>query len=317
MGSKVLSLVACFLVVLSCSCNSCYGSARKLTALYKPPPMVLKYHNGKLLEGNLPVSILWYGKFTPTQKSIVSDFFLSLNPSSKNHLQHSSKATTNPSVSHWWENVQTYMKNAQKKQTHIILSKQTTDEKYSLGKSLTRSQISELSQRVNSKPGTITLVLTDKDVTVEGFCMSSCGFHGSNKMKNSAYIWVGNSVTQCAGQCAWPFHQPIYGPQDKPLVAPNGDVGVDGMIINIASLLSGTVTNPFGNGYFQGTADAPLEASSSCPGIYGKGAYPGYAGNLLRDTATGGSYNALGVNGRKYLLPALFNPTTFECSTLV
>ncbi|KAI3841886.1 hypothetical protein MKW92_038083 [Papaver armeniacum] len=293
MGSKVLSLVACFLVVLSCSC---YGSARKLTALYKPPPMVLKYHNGKLLEGNLPVSILWYGKFTPTQKSI---------------------ATTNPSVSHWWENVQTYMKNAQKKQTHIILSKQTTDEKYSLGKSLTRSQISELSQRVNSKPGTITLVLTDKDVTVEGFCMSSCGFHGSNKMKNSAFIWVGNSVTQCAGQCAWPFHQPIYGPQDKPLVAPNGDVGVDGMIINIASLLSGTVTNPFGNGYFQGTADAPLEASSSCPGIYGKGAYPGYAGNLLRDTATGGSYNAHGVNGRKYLLPALFNPTTSECSTLV
>ncbi|MCL7048447.1 hypothetical protein MKW94_002015, partial [Papaver nudicaule] len=310
--SKILSLLACFLVLLSC-CNSCFGSARKLTSLYKPPQMVLKYHNGKLLEGNLPVSILWYGKFTPAQKSIVSDFFLSLNPSSKS--LHSLKKTT-PSVSQWWGNVQTYMKNAQKKQTHVILSKQTTDESYSMGKTVTRAQISELSQRVNSKPGTITLVLTDKDVAVEGMCMSSCGFHGSNKMKNSAFIWVGNSVTQCPGQCAWPFHQPIYGPQDKPLGAPNGDVGLDGMIINIAMLLSGTVTNPFGNGYFQGTADAPLEVSSACPGVYGKGAYPGYAGNLLKDTATGGSFNAHGVNGRKYLLPALFNPSTSECSTL-
>ncbi|KAI3989706.1 hypothetical protein MKX01_009198 [Papaver californicum] len=250
MGSRILSLVACFLVVLSCSCN---GSARKLTSLYKPPPMVLKYHNGKLLEGNLHVSILWYGKFTPTQNS---DFFLSLNPSSK-HLLHSLKSTTDPSVSHWWENVQTYMKNAQKKQTHIILSKEC-----------------------------------NKNVTVEGFCMSSCGFHGSNKMENS-----------CPGQCAWPFHQLIYGPQDKPLVAPKGD----SIIRNCHN----------GNCYFQGTADASLEVSSACPGVYGKGAYPGYAGNLLRDTATGGSYNAHGVDGRKYLLPALFKSTTSECSTLV
>ncbi|KAJ4974518.1 hypothetical protein NE237_007692 [Protea cynaroides] len=27
-----------------------------------------------------------------------------------------------------------------------------------------------------------------------------------------AYIWVGKSETQCPGQCAWPFHQPIDGP---------------------------------------------------------------------------------------------------------
>jgi hypothetical protein len=51
--------------------------------------------------------------------------------------------------------------------------------------------------------------------------------------------------------------------------------------------------------------------------VYGKGAYPGYAGQLLVDSATGASYNANGERGRKYLLPALFDPATSACSTLV
>ncbi|KAK3014568.1 hypothetical protein RJ639_008900 [Escallonia herrerae] len=99
--------------------------------------------------------------------------------------------------------------------------------------------------------------------------------------------------------------------------APNGDVGMDGMVVNIASLLAATVTNPFGKGYFQGPAEEPLEAASACPGVYGKGAYPGYAGELLIDSTTRASYNALGSNGRKYLLPALFDPNTSQCATVV
>lgn len=94
-------------------------------------------------------------------------------------------------------------------------------------------------------------------------------------------------------------------------------MGVDGMVINLATLLAGTATNPFGNGYYQGDAGAPLEAASSCSGVYGKGAYPGYAGDLLVETTTGASFNAHGTNGRKYLLPALFDPSTSKCSTLV
>ncbi|KAK8552190.1 hypothetical protein V6N13_120607 [Hibiscus sabdariffa] len=109
----------------------------------------------------------------------------------------------------------------------------------------------------------------------------------------------------------------FYGPTPA-LCAPNGDVGVDGTIINIASLLAGAVTNTYGNGYFLGSGDAgQLEAASACPGVYGKGAYPGYAGEVLVDGTAGASYNAQGVNGRKYLLPALFDPLTSQCSTLV
>ncbi|KAA8538106.1 hypothetical protein F0562_027714 [Nyssa sinensis] len=186
-----------------------------------------------------------------------------------------------------------------------------------MGKTLKRSKISELAQRVNSKSGGLALVLTAEDVAVEGFCMSNCGFHGSNSREKSAFVWVDNSVTQCPGQCARASHQLIYGPQSAPLGAPNGDVGIDGMVVNIASLLAGTVTNPFGRGYFQGSADAPLEVASACAGMYGKGAYPVYAGELLLDSSTGASYNAQGANGKKYLLPALFNPYTSQCSPMV
>ncbi|KAK3016290.1 hypothetical protein RJ639_007610 [Escallonia herrerae] len=262
----------------------CYG-ARKLASLYEPPPMTLKYHKGALLEGDLPLSILWYGKFSSVQKSIVVDFLLSLKPLEQKKLLSS---TASPSVSKWWETIETYMNKAGKKVTQLILTDQVTDEACSIGRTLKRPKISELAHRVISKPGGLTLVLT-----------------------------AGNSVTQCPGHCAWPFHQPIYGPQGAPLGAPNGDVGVDGMVVNIASLLAATVTNPFGNGYFHGPAEAPLEAASACPGVYGKGAYPGYAGELLIDATTRASYNALGSNGRKYLLPALFDPNTSQCTTVV
>ncbi|KAL0392359.1 UNVERIFIED_CONTAM: protein PHOSPHATE-INDUCED 1 [Sesamum radiatum] len=183
-------------------------------------------------------------------------------------------------------------------------------------------QIVQLASRGDQK-NAINVVLTAADVTVDGFCVNRCGTHGSKsalvKGKNYkfAYIWVGNSESQCPGYCAWPFHQPIYGPQSPPLIAPNNDVGLDGIVMNLGGLLAGTATNPFGNGFYQGPSTAPLEAASACPGVYAKGAYPGYAGDLLVDPASGASYNAHGANGRKYLLPAIYDPSTSKCSTLV
>ncbi|GKV25380.1 hypothetical protein SLEP1_g34828 [Rubroshorea leprosula] len=97
---------------------------------------------------------------------------------------------------------------------------------------------------------------------------------------------------------------PIYGSQNPPIVAPNNNVGLDGMMINLASLLAGTATNPFENGYLEGPAKAPLKAASACPGVYGKGPYVGYARQA--------SCNARGDNRRKNLLPALYDPATCD-----
>lgn len=308
---KLLFLISLFQV--------CF-SARNLNEVVQDQSQLLKYHNGPLLSGKISVNLIWYGKFKPSQKAIISDFIASLSSSS-------AKTTSLPSVATWWKTTEKYYHLTSKKSSlSLSLGKQITDEKYSLGKRLTNKQIIALASKGEQKDA-INVVLTSSDVAVDGFCVNRCGTHGSAsgsktgqlKGKNTkfAYIWVGNSETQCPGYCAWPFHQPTYGPQTKPLVAPNNDVGLDGMVINLGSLLAGTATNPFGNGYFQGPKEAPLEAASACPGVYGKGAYPGYAGNLLVDSTTGASYNSNGVNGRKYLLPALFDPSTSSCSTLV
>ncbi|KAJ8479959.1 hypothetical protein OPV22_023686 [Ensete ventricosum] len=89
------------------------------------------------------------------------------------------------------------------------------------------------------------------------------------------------------------------------------------MVINLASMLAGVVTNPFDDGFFQGPTEAPLEAATACPGVNGKGTHPGHAGDLLVDPITGASYNANGIHGRKYLVRALFDPSTSTCSSLV
>nr|XP_016452207.1 PREDICTED: protein EXORDIUM-like [Nicotiana tabacum] len=288
------------------------------TEMYK-----FHYHNGPLLTGKISINFIWYGKFKPTQRTIISDFITSLSSSTSKH------ATNQLSVATWWKATEKYfslLKSKKASPLFLSLGNQILDESYSLGKSLEDKHIKQLAAKGDQK-NAINIVLTAADVAVDGFCSSRCGTHGSSlsskntpskgKIYKFAYIWVGNSETQCAGQCAWPFHQPIYGPQAPALVAPNNDVGSDGMVMNLASLLAGTVTNPFGNGYYQGPADAPLEAASACTGVYGSGAYPGYAGNLLVDPTTGASYNAHGTNGRKFLLPALFDPSTSSCSTLV
>ncbi|KAG9451462.1 hypothetical protein H6P81_011427 [Aristolochia fimbriata] len=318
------ALLLAFLLVL-CTAYVSPSAARMLatTEAEVEQPMLMEYHKGPLLGGPTAINLIWYGKFTPTQRAVVADFVSSLSVTPSGSVRQ-------PTVSTWWQTTHKYYTHLSKtprsssssSSSHpsLALKSQTLDEGYSVGKSLRMKHIVRLAAK-GAAPNSINVVLTAADVAVDGFCMSRCGNHGSSrwglKKGKFAYIWVGNSETQCPGTCAWPFHQPLYGPQSPPLVAPNNDVGVDGMIINIASLLAGTVTNPFSNGYFQGPAEAPLEAASACTGIYGKGAYPGYPGDLLVDSTTGASYNALGENGRKYLLPALFDPSTAKCSPLV
>ncbi|KAK6938137.1 Protein EXORDIUM-like [Dillenia turbinata] len=280
--------------------------------LVQEQPLVLTYHKGPLLKGNITVNLIWYGTFTPNQRSTIVDFINSLS-------SHSNPPKSPPSVSSWWKITDGYKGGL----STVVLGNQIQDLKYSLGKSLKDSQLVALAAKAGYKTDSINVVLTAADVVVDDFCMDRCGSHGSGFGKardpksKLAYAWVGNPVKQCPGYCAWPFHTPVYGPQTTPLIPPNGDIGADGMIINLATVLAGTVTNPFNNGYFQGPASAPLEAVSACTGIFGSGAYPGYPGQLLVDKATKASYNAVGVKGRKYLLPAMWDPRTSTCKTLV
>ncbi|XP_030454483.2 protein EXORDIUM-like 2 [Syzygium oleosum] len=304
--SNFASLALPVLVILSS-----LGPRPAASALVQEQPLVLKYHNGPLLKGNVTLNLLWYGAFSPAQRSVILDFLHSLSATA---------TSPPPSVSSWWRTTARYKGGP----SNLAVGVQILDESYSLGKSLQMGQLAALASKagyksIKTRALAINLVLTSTDVAIDGFCMSRCGTHGSGAAGKAkfTYAWVGNAVSQCPGQCAWPFHQPQYGPQTPPLVAPNGDVGVDGMVINLATVLAGAVTNPFNNGYYQGVAGAPLEAVSACTGIFGKGAYPGYPGQVLVDKTTGASYNAIGVNGRKFLLPAMWDRKTSACETLV
>ncbi|CAN6246036.1 unnamed protein product [Urochloa humidicola] len=312
-GTSHVAVALTSVLLLISSAFPSVGASRSLLELYKPPASArLTYHNGAVLQGRIPVSIIWYGRFTPAQKAVVTDFLQSLTAASP---------APTPSVSQWWNTInQLYLSKARGNggAAQVSLAGQVADVGCSLGKRLTLDQLPLLAARAGPNKGGIALVLTAQDVAVDGFCMSRCGLHGSDaRAPGTAYVWVGNAATQCPGQCAWPFHQPMYGPQTPALVPPSGDVGMDGMVINIANMVAGAVTNPFRDGFYQGDKDAPLEAATACTGVYGSGAYPGFAGNLAVDRTTGASYNANGARGRKYLLPALFDPATSTCSTLL
>lgn len=84
-----------------------------------------------------------------------------------------------------------------------------------------------------------------------------------------------------------------------------------------ATVLAGAVTNPFDNGYYQGLSEGSLEAVSACTDIFEQGAFLGYPGEVLVDKMTGASFNAVRLNGRKYLLPAMWDPHTSKCKTFV
>ncbi|KAL5222597.1 hypothetical protein ABZP36_027310 [Zizania latifolia] len=301
--------------------------------LVSQAPVTLTNHHGQLLTGNYSVNLLWYGRFTTAQRATVADFVLSLSQSRSSTAAAPGVPAAVPSVASWWATTARYNPGA----ARLALGRQVVDSSLSLGRRLSESALAVLAARLSPHRGSIAVVITAPDVLVDGFCLSHCGLHASATSAAAAapapargavpaatrgrgrfaYVWVGNAAEQCPGECAWPFHQPTYGPQAPPLVAPNADVGIDGVVINLATLLAGAVTNPYGGGYFQGPTEVPLEAVTACTGMFGAGSYPGYPGQLPVDVATGASYNAVGVAGRRFLLPAMWDPKTSQCSTLV
>ena len=181
--------------------------------LVQPQPNLLTYHNGAVLSGDIPVSILWYGRFTPAQKAVVSDFLLSLSPAPQGPPPPA------PSVAQWWGSInRLYLSKAALDgkngarggaaagNARVVLAGQVSDEACSLGKSLKLSQLPALAAAARpAQAGGLALVLTARDLAVEGFCASRCGHHGSyggggaGSSTRAAYAWVGNPGAQCPG----------------------------------------------------------------------------------------------------------------------
>lgn len=300
-------------------------SKRKLQALYTPQAMILPYHNGPILsgkDGTTNVYVVFYGNFTKGQRGVLRRFLKSFSPQ-----QHRPRASI-PTVGRWWEITKGYQDvYGETVAQDMKLSGEIQDREYSLGHKLNKTDVEKLV--MNSLSSFVTsarslyLVLTSSDVEVSEFCQESCGQHSYTYPSAETggqmlpYVWVGDASMQCPGLCCWPFANPEYsfmGPSQEPLLPPNQDIGLDGMIINLASLIAGAATDPYANGYYLGDSSAPLEAAEACKGIYGESAFAGYPGDLMTDNKTGGSYNMLGFHRHQFLLPWMWNPNMFACA---
>ncbi|KAH7373298.1 hypothetical protein KP509_17G049100 [Ceratopteris richardii] len=276
----------------------------------------MRYHNGPVLTPQIRVYLIWYGNWRVSQQAIIKDFLHSI-----------ASPAPSPSVRSWWSTVQLYTDQTGSHISDSLVIAGERNDLYSHGKALTRmttQQVikSSLKAYNGSLPvdarGGVYMVLTSEDVVQQDFCSAACGFHyftySSIVGYTLPYAWVGNSGKQCPDTCAYPFQVPFYMQQFiQPLKAPNGDVGVDGMISVIGHELAEMSSNPLINAWFAGSdPEAPTEIADLCEGMYGPGAGGGYAGVLPLDKR-GASYNVNGIRGRRFLVQWLWDPVKKRC----
>ncbi|KAL7089688.1 hypothetical protein ACP275_13G199200 [Erythranthe tilingii] len=282
----------------------------------------LKYHMGPVLASSINLYIIWYGEWNPTHQSTIRDFIHSF-----------SSPAPYPSVSDWWSTVSLYTDQTGSNISQTItLSNEFHDFKYSHGKHLTRLSIQSIIKNsvslspyrkplpLNYENG-LYLVLTSSDVQVQEFCRAVCGFHyftfPSVVGVTVPYAWIGYSGTQCPGMCAYPFawdkYSGVVPPHGSIMGAPNGDVGVDGMISVIAHELAEVSSNPLINAWYAGDdPTAPIEIGDLCVGVYGSGGGGGYLGEVEKDLR-GNGYNLNGVKGRKFLVQWVWSHVRRRC----
>ncbi|KAL2611512.1 hypothetical protein R1flu_023204 [Riccia fluitans] len=308
--------------VVGPTCGPWSHSGRRLSAIVDEPKVLLNYYYGPLLSGSepIPVYIIWYGNFSNSQRAIVQDFLASFNTSPSAYDR-----AIYPTVQGWWNMTAGYVDANGVGIASLVSLAGELDNPYSMGRSLSEYDIQKLvldsirRQIFPAKYSATYFVLTSADVEVDSFCTSACGSHYSTypsritRGQQLPYAWVGNSGTQCPGMCTWPYAQSAYGPP-LVLLSPNGDVGMDGLIVNLASLLAAMATNPYNTGYYEGDALAPLESATACAGIYGPNASPGQPGLLFVDPYTNASFNAVGITGREFLLPSIWIPSNQTCN---
>ncbi|KAL6658009.1 hypothetical protein ACP70R_005789 [Stipagrostis hirtigluma subsp. patula] len=289
----------------------------------------MQYHMGPVVsESPTNLYLIWYGRWDPAAQAVLRDFLASL-----------SAPAPFPAVSDWWARApRLYADQTGANVTAAFaVAGEHSDAGYSHGAKLRRADVqSVIRSAVYAYPDPLPLdpysgaylVLTSPDVEMDEFCRAVCGFHyftfASVVGVTVPYAWVGNSGTQCPGKCAYPFAAAQYGggggagvggpPGQAVLRPPNGDVGVDGMVIVLGHELAEMATNPLVNAWYAGdTPTAPTEIADLCLGVYGDGGGAGgFVGNVSR-APDGSAYNVHGVNGRRFLVQWLWNPARGAC----
>lgn len=222
----------------------------------------IEYHGGPIITANPDVYIVWYGCWDntcgsagdPVTKSIVEDFASSIGGSP--YLQILS----------------TYPDCCGHGPNGGLLFGGSVYDHYSHGTDLTATDLQGIvadlitSSVLPQDPAGIYTVIASADVhsPSTGLCVPGARpHHGIGMALGSQfrYIFLGNP-TQCPSVAA-----PQFVSGGTLLPTPNGNLAADAMVSTLANLLNSTVTNPYGNGWYDRYG---LQNADKCEGEFGQ-----------------------------------------------
>jgi hypothetical protein len=221
------------------------------------------YHDGPILPGSRNLYFLFYGCWVDTcglagdweTTRVVGDFATSIGNSPYMQINSGDPGS-----------------NGQAPTGSFIYGGALVDNSYSHGVELTQEDVVGLiSEKVNSfqlpqDPFGIYVIFASADVsaTAMGFCTPGAPpFHDTGVVNGIplVYVFMGNP-NRCPSLAAAQF----LGPGGTHLPTPNGSFAGDSIAANLAHALNGTVTNPWGNGWYDRYGS---ENADKCTGKFG------------------------------------------------
>ena len=231
-----------------------------------PPANGISYHGGPVMTTTKNVYVIWYGTWSSTAKSILT-----------NMLQYEGGSP--------YFNINTTYYNGSGTHVSNSISYQgSTTNNYAQGKSLSDSAIKTIVSNAITTgafpkdTNGVYFVLTASDVNeTSGFCTQYCGWHthGSISGSDIKYAFIGNPA-RCLSACA------------AQSTSPNGDAGADGAASIIAHELEEAATDPDLNAWYDSSGE---ENADKCAWTFG-----------TTHTASNGSKYNVTFGSRQYLI---------------
>ncbi|OZJ04928.1 hypothetical protein BZG36_02656 [Bifiguratus adelaidae] len=239
----------------------------------------ISYHGGPIMSGTVNTYIIYYGSWSTNQKSIINAF------------------TTGIGATTWFNIEKTYHDNSGHTCSGPVNLGGTVVDNYSQGKSLSDNSLPSIvshaiANGLPTDPNGVYMLVTSGDVSeTSGFCTQYCGFHTSGTINgaNLTYAFSGDA-TSCTSACIAPENQSS---------SPNGDIGVDGLISVYAHELVETISDPYGNAWYDVQGQ---ENADKCAWTFG-----------TESTASNGSKYNIAFGGRQYLIQRNWDAATQKC----
>jgi hypothetical protein len=226
----------------------------------------ITYHGGPVITATKDVYFIWYGTWSSTDQSILTNM------------------VSNEGGSPYFNINTTYYNGGGTPVSNSISYKGSTTNNYVQGKSLSDANIETIVSNAISSGALpkdtngIYFVLTASDVNeTSGFCTQYCGWHTNGTIAGSdiKYAFIGNPA-RCLSACA------------AQSTSPNGSAGADGAASIIAHELEEAATDPDLNAWYDNRGE---ENADKCAWTFG-----------TTHTASNGSQYNVTFGSRQYLI---------------